>query len=102
LLRFSIHTLDRITDFDQESETMRENKFFVILYPGYQGCGKIMITYKFPRGTQGPEHPNPGMPYYLNGFPRVAFLPNNEKGKKVLKLLKTAFDRRLIFTVRDF
>jgi deltex-like protein len=50
-------------------------------------------------GIQGPEHPNPGRPYYAVGFPRVCYLPDTEKGRKVLKLLSIAFERRLIFTV---
>lgn len=48
---------------------------------------------------QGPEHPNPGMPYTARGFPRYCYLPDNEKGRKVLELLKVAWKRRLIFTV---
>lgn len=32
---------------------------------------------------QGPEHPNPGMPYTARGFPRYCYLPDNEKGRKV-------------------
>ena len=27
-------------------------------------------------------HPNPGQPYHLNGFPRVAFLPDSAKGRQ--------------------
>lgn len=50
-------------------------------------------------GIQGPEHPNPGRPYYAVGFPRVCYLPDTEKGRKVLKLLSIAFERRLVFTV---
>ena len=32
---------------------------------------------------QGPEHPNPGMPYTARGFPRYCYLPDSEKGRKV-------------------
>ena len=68
--------------------------------PGYNDCGTLIINYSFPYGgTQGPEHPHPGQPYHFVGFPRVAYLPDNEKGRKVAKLLGEAFDRRLIFTV---
>ena len=67
--------------------------------PGYPGCGSIVIVYNFTSGTQGPNHPSPGQPYYPNAFPRTCYLPNNSKGQKVLKLLKTAFDRQLVFTV---
>jgi deltex-like protein len=50
-------------------------------------------------GIQGAEHPNPGRPYYAVGFPRVCYLPDTAKGRKVLHLLRIAFQRRLVFTV---
>ena len=43
------------------------------------------------------EHANPGQRY--NAECRTAYLPNTPEGRKVLMLLKTAFDRRLVFTV---
>ncbi|KAL0994594.1 hypothetical protein UPYG_G00124570 [Umbra pygmaea] len=67
--------------------------------PGHQDCGTIQIIYCISPGIQGPEHPNPGQPYTCRGFPRVCFLPDNDKGRKVLELLKVAWTRRLIFTV---
>lgn len=67
--------------------------------PGYPDCGMIIITYDFKAGVQGPEHPNPGKRYTARGFPRTCFLPDNQKGNKVLKLLGEAWRRRLIFTV---
>lgn len=54
-------------------------------------------NYHFPSGTQGPEHPNPGMRY--SGTSRVAYLPDNAEGREVLELLKKCFDKRLTFTV---
>lgn len=48
---------------------------------------------------QGPEHPNPGKKFTARGFPRHCYLPNNEKGRKVLRMLITAWERRLIFTI---
>lgn len=75
------------------------------------------------------EHPNPGKKFSARGFPRHCYLPDNDKGRKVsaavamehknpsrvlggiieelhlpvclqvLKLLITAWDRRLIFTI---
>lgn len=65
--------------------------------PGYKGFGTILITYYFPPGTQGPEHPNPGQRYF--GTDRSAYLPDNQEGREVLALLKRAFDSRLVFTV---
>ena len=44
-----------------------------------------------------PEHPNPGQPYH--GTHRTAYLPNNAEGQKVLRLLRKAWDARVIFTV---
>lgn len=67
--------------------------------PGHPDCGTIQIIYSIPPGIQGPEHPNPGQPYSCRGFPRFCFLPDNDKGRKVLELLKVAWMRRLIFTV---
>ncbi|XP_035289574.1 probable E3 ubiquitin-protein ligase DTX2 isoform X1 [Anguilla rostrata] len=67
--------------------------------PGHSDCGTIQIIYSIPPGIQGPEHPNPGQPYTCRGFPRLCFLPDNHKGRKVLELLKVAWTRRLIFTV---
>ncbi|KAM8742335.1 putative E3 ubiquitin-protein ligase DTX2 isoform 1-T1 [Acanthopagrus schlegelii] len=67
--------------------------------PGHADCGTIQIIYSIPPGLQGPEHPNPGQPFTCRGFPRFCFLPDNDKGRKVLELLKVAWMRRLIFTV---
>ncbi|XP_069471055.1 probable E3 ubiquitin-protein ligase DTX2 isoform X2 [Ambystoma mexicanum] len=67
--------------------------------PGHPDCGTIQIIYSIPPGIQGPEHPNPGRPYTARGFPRHCYIPENSRGKKVLELLKVAWNRRLIFTV---
>ncbi|XP_054610773.1 probable E3 ubiquitin-protein ligase DTX2 isoform X2 [Dunckerocampus dactyliophorus] len=67
--------------------------------PGHPDCGTIQIIYSIPPGIQGPEHPNPGQPFTCRGFPRFCFLPDSDKGRKVLELLKVAWMRRLIFTV---
>ncbi|XP_019729041.1 putative E3 ubiquitin-protein ligase DTX2 isoform X2 [Hippocampus comes] len=67
--------------------------------PGHPDCGAIQIIYSILPGIQGPEHPNPGQPFTCRGFPRFCFLPDSDKGRKVLELLKVAWMRRLIFTV---
>jgi len=64
---------------------------------GYEGCNTIEIRYNFPNGVQGPEHPSPGK--RLPGTYRTAYLPDNDEGRQVLNLLKTAWSRRLTFTV---
>ena len=58
--------------------------------------GTILITYHFPSGVQGPEHPSPGQRY--SGTTRTAYLPDNPEGREMLGLLKTCFERRLTFT----
>ncbi|XP_066204008.1 E3 ubiquitin-protein ligase DTX3L [Saccopteryx leptura] len=67
--------------------------------PGYDSCGSIVISYSMKGGIQTEEHPNPGTPY--SGINRIAYLPDNKEGREVLKLLKKAFDQKLIFTVGD-
>uniref|UniRef100_A0A665X982 E3 ubiquitin-protein ligase n=2 Tax=Echeneis naucrates TaxID=173247 RepID=A0A665X982_ECHNA len=68
-----------------------------ISLPGFSGCGSIHITYTIPGGIQTKKHPKPGQPY--QGVHRHAYLPDNIKGQEVLKLLKKAFDQKLIFTI---
>uniref|UniRef100_A0A8C6ZW55 E3 ubiquitin-protein ligase n=1 Tax=Nothoprocta perdicaria TaxID=30464 RepID=A0A8C6ZW55_NOTPE len=67
--------------------------------PGHSDSKTIRIVYDIPTGIQGPEHPNPGKRFTARGFPRHCYLPDTEKGRKVLKLLLVAWERRLIFTV---
>lgn len=43
------------------------------------------------------EHPNTGLPY--KGTKRSAYLPDNEDGQKVHRLLRRAFNQRLVFTI---
>ncbi|XP_029367010.1 E3 ubiquitin-protein ligase DTX3L isoform X1 [Echeneis naucrates] len=65
--------------------------------PGYENYGTIIIQYYIPSGIQKEEHPNPGQPY--EGVSRTAYLPDSPEGRKILKLMKRAFDQKLIFTV---
>ncbi|XP_069780416.1 E3 ubiquitin-protein ligase DTX3L [Narcine bancroftii] len=65
--------------------------------PGYEKFDVIEISYIIPDGIQGKEHPQPGLKFH--GTTRIAFLPNNDEGRKVHKLLQRAFNQRLIFTV---
>ncbi|CAB0032074.1 unnamed protein product [Trichogramma brassicae] len=67
--------------------------------PGYPNCKTIQITYDIPSGIQGAEHPHPGQTYYAVGFPRTCYLPDSELGRRLLRLLQVAFERRLVFTV---
>ncbi|XP_056254363.1 E3 ubiquitin-protein ligase DTX3L-like [Seriola aureovittata] len=65
--------------------------------PGFSHCGTIVIDYNIRSGKQTKKHPNPGQHY--GGIHRTAYLPDNSEGREVLKLLKKAFDQRLIFTI---
>ncbi|XP_062595606.1 E3 ubiquitin-protein ligase DTX1-like [Saccostrea cucullata] len=67
--------------------------------PGHEGHQTKIIIYHIAPGIQGPEHPHPGKRYTCRGFPRVCYLPDSEKGRKVLKLLIVAWKRRLTFTI---
>ena len=74
---------------------VQTNKF--VDCPGYLGCGTIKIEYELLDGVQGPQHQNPGITYY--GDYRVAYLPDNDAGKRVLELFKKAWKMKLTFTV---
>uniref|UniRef100_A0A0N4ZQ96 E3 ubiquitin-protein ligase n=1 Tax=Parastrongyloides trichosuri TaxID=131310 RepID=A0A0N4ZQ96_PARTI len=68
--------------------------------PGFPDAnGFIKITYFIPSGLQTSAHIRPGLPY--SGVTRVAYLPNNREGNRLLKLLELAFKMRLTFTVSD-
>ncbi|XP_035986892.1 uncharacterized protein si:dkey-3h3.3 [Fundulus heteroclitus] len=65
--------------------------------PGYDHHPTIVIHYHIPSGIQKEEHPNPGQPF--QGVSRTAYLPDSSEGRKVLELLRKAFNQRLIFTI---
>lgn len=50
-------------------------------------------------GLQTEEHPHPGRAFFAVGFPRICYLPDCPLGRKVLRFLKIAFDRRLLFSI---
>ncbi|XP_039602515.1 probable E3 ubiquitin-protein ligase DTX3 isoform X2 [Polypterus senegalus] len=77
--------------------TMMVERYPDLELPGYEGHGCICIVYSFPPGIQGPEHVNPGVCY--PGTNRVAYLPDNREGNRILHMLRKAFDQRLIFTI---
>lgn len=65
--------------------------------PGFEDCGTVVVTFIFYDGTQSSEHPNPGELY--KGMSCIAYLPDTQEGWQVFKLLRKAFDARLVFTV---
>ncbi|KAL4463956.1 hypothetical protein ABPG74_005893 [Tetrahymena malaccensis] len=54
-------------------------------------CSTIVINYQIHSSNRNGKH--------IPGTQRTAYLPDNEEGREVLKLLQKAFDRKLIFTV---
>ncbi|XP_071143215.1 uncharacterized protein [Mytilus edulis] len=64
---------------------------------GYKKCGVIKIFYSFLDGKQSQGHPNPGKVY--RGTKRTAYLPDNTEGQKVHRLLRRAFEQRILFTI---
>lgn len=67
--------------------------------PGHEGSGTIEIHFHFQPGVQGPEHPQPGVPYSARNFPRVAYLPDSCQGERALHGVYLAWSQRLMFTV---
>ncbi|XP_071082627.1 uncharacterized protein [Haliotis cracherodii] len=68
--------------------------------PGYEDArGVIAISYEFPGGIQQADHPEPGRRY--SGIQRTAYLPYNDEGWEVLRLLYKAFDAGVTFTIGD-
>ena len=58
---------------------------------GYQNLGTIVINYNINKGNHN------GKPF--SGTSRRNYIPNTEKGRILLGLLKIAFDRKLTFTI---
>ena len=86
-----------VLEGDQPDGTMDVKCYKLHSLPGCEGHGCYVITYVIPSGYQGSRHPKPGHPF--TGTKRQAFLPATNEGEVVLKMLKKAFDNRLIFTV---
>lgn len=59
--------------------------------------GAMVLTYRIDSGIQKQYHENPGMAHA--SATRVAYLPDNAQGHRLLKRLKFAFSCGLTFTV---
>ncbi|KAI4871247.1 hypothetical protein NFI96_019776 [Prochilodus magdalenae] len=64
---------------------------------GYPDYDTLQINFVFEDGIQTEKHPNPGKAYY--GLSTAAYLPMNNEGTKVYRLLEAAFQNKLLFTV---
>ncbi|XP_052083398.1 uncharacterized protein LOC127720696 [Mytilus californianus] len=83
---------------NQPPGTMKISRRFSHL-AGYPECGRIEIEYIIDSGRQGPEHIEEGRRF--EGIRRIGYLPDNRKGQLVAKMLRVAFDRKLVFTIGD-
>ncbi|VDO19950.1 unnamed protein product [Heligmosomoides polygyrus] len=82
-----------------EEARMHVHKDYSLKLPGHEDSEfTYQIIYTVPSGLQDASHIRPGKPF--TGTRRVAYVPGSADGSKVLRLLKFAFDRRLIFTGR--
>lgn len=81
---------------DQPPGQMTWKKYQASL-PGFTGFGTIEIKFVFYEGIQSSEHPHPGKAYM--GTSCAAYIPETQEGEEVFKLLRKAFDARLVFTV---
>ncbi|KAL7551605.1 hypothetical protein ACHAWF_014798 [Thalassiosira exigua] len=64
---------------------------------GYSNANTIVIHYILSRGKQQEYHDDPGKPF--KGIRRLAYLPDNEDGHRLLARLKFAFLHGLTFRV---
>ena len=70
---------------------------FTSVSGGPPGEGVIYITYVIPSGTQGPEHKSPGEAF--EGTSRMAVFPDTPEGRSIVRMIRTAFRRRLVLTI---
>ncbi|KAG8460602.1 hypothetical protein KFE25_011377 [Diacronema lutheri] len=64
---------------------------------GNDGARSFVLHYAFPSGRQGPQHPQPGIPY--DGTERLCFVPDTTDGRRTVRLLREAFRRGLTFKI---
>ena len=64
---------------------------------GHESIGTIVIEYSFRNGIQTDGMPSPGFRY--TGTNRVAYLPDDEEGQDILRLLVECFRMKKTFVV---
>lgn len=65
--------------------------------PGHESCGTIIINFFIAPGIQTLHDPLPGEPFKEFSF--QTYLPNNTQGQDLLRLLKLAWNRGLLFRI---
>lgn len=85
----------------QGTQPLETSDFMAVETRGFSlagyNCPTLVITYHIADGIQKDNHPNPGENYY--GTSRRAYLPFNNEGCDILRLLKVAWDNKCIFKV---
>lgn len=66
---------------------------------GFELCATIEMRFSFHDGIQTADHKDPGKPY--TGTQRTAFLPDNDEGRDIFRMMRIAWERRLLFTIGD-
>lgn len=91
------HMYGRVISGSQPSGSMRVILRHDVECEGFPGHGTFEIQYNFPSGVQGAHHPSPGQNY--SGTYREAFIPDTDKGRDAMRLLKVGFLRGELFTI---
>ena len=65
--------------------------------PGHDECRTIKVWFHFEPSLQATDAPLPGEAH--DGFDMITYLPDNNEGQEVLRLLRLAWKRRLLFRI---
>ena len=64
---------------------------------GYAECGTLTLTFHIEPGIQGSDMPLPNERHF--GLNMTCFLPNNSEGQELVRLLRIAWTRGLLFRI---
>lgn len=65
--------------------------------PGHPEVGRLILTCCVPSGIQNATHPHPGRIY--SGIRKKFLFPDNEEGRKLIELLRVAWEQKLLFRI---
>jgi deltex-like protein len=81
----------------QPSGTMSVARQTDVHCEGHGGVGTLVVSFVFPSGVQGAQHPRPRERYH--GTTRYGFYPDNELGAQCVRMLQAAFEHGVAFRV---
>ena len=64
---------------------------------GFAECSSLVLSFHIEAGYQSTDMPLPGETF--NGLKLTSFLPNNQEGQEMVRLLNIAWERGLLFRV---